>query len=129
MKFWERVRRDLQSAVKEGADLFKVGTTALSVETKRMAKKGTLAMREETRRMVRLSKLRYQLYRENQKAQSLFAEIGGKVYDLASKDLEGFKADEGLKKLILETQQIEERVKTLESEIEGLSKKHQKKAA
>lgn len=129
MKSWERVKRDLQLAVKEGADLFKVGTTTLSAETRRMAKKGAFAMREETRRMARLGKLRYQVYRLNQRARNNFTEIGGKVYDLASKDLKRFKLDEKLKKLILETQQIEGHVKTLESEIRKLSKKNQKKAA
>ena len=129
MKFWERVKKDLHLAMEEGVDLFKEGTATFTKEARRMANKGAATMREETRRMARLGRLRYQVYRLNQKAQTNFTEMGGKVYDLASKDLKRFKLNEGLKKLILENKEIERQVETLESEIRKLSKKKQKKAA
>ena len=129
MRFWERVNKDLRLAMKEGVDLLKEGTSTLTTEARRLTKKGAASMKAGARRMTRLGKLRYEVYRLNRKAHSKFADMGGQVYDLTSKDLTKFKMDEQLKKLILETRQIEERIKTLESEIRRLVKSKQKRAA
>jgi cell division protein FtsB len=129
MGFWERVKKDLQVAVREGVGLLKEGSTTLTTEASRLTKKGAVTVRSETRRVAKLGKLRYQLYLLNRKAQSRFMEIGGMVYDQASKDLEGFRLDAKLRELVLETQQIEEQIQTLDSEILSLSKGKQNKAA
>lgn len=129
MGFWERVKKDLQVAMREGVDLLKEGSTTLTTEASRLTKKSAVSVRNEARRMAKLGKLRYQLYLLNRKAQAKFTEIGGKVYDLASQDLEGFKLDEKLRELILETQQIEKQIQTMDSEILSLSKGKQREAA
>jgi hypothetical protein len=129
MGFWERVKKDLQVAMQEGVDLLKEGTATLTTKASRLTKKGAVSIKSEAHCMAKVGKLRYQLYQLNRKAQAKFTEIGGQVYDLASKDLEGFKLDEKSRKLILETQQIEKQIQALESEILGLSKGRQKTAA
>ncbi len=144
MKFWDRVKKDLQIAVKEGTELFKEGRTALSTEARRMAKKGAATMTAEAQKMVKegvatarkgaatvtaeaqrmtqAADLRLQLFRLNQKAQDKFAEIGGRVYDSAVKNPKGIRLDEMARKLILEAKRIEGQIKKLKSEIDRVSK-------
>ncbi len=129
MGFWDRVRKDLQHAMKEGVDLLKEGTSTLRTEARRVAEKGAATMTTEARRMTQLGKLRYRISRLNQKAASNFSEIGGRVYDLASEDLKAFKFDEKLEKLVMDTKAIESEIKKLEGEVRKLSKKKEKSAA
>jgi len=144
MKFWDRVKKDLQVAVKESAELLKEGTAVLSTEARRMATKGAATMTEEAermmkegvatarkgaatvtgeaRRMTRVANLRLQLFRLNQKAQEKFAEIGGQVYDSAVKDPKSLRLDATTQKRIQEAKQIEEQIRKLKSEIDRASK-------
>jgi len=144
MKFWDRVKKDLQVAVKESAELLKEGTAVLSTEARRMATKGAATMTEEAermmkegvatarkgaatvtgeaRRMTRVANLRLQLFRLNQKAQEKFAEIGGQVYDSAVKEPKSLRLDATTQKRIQEAKQIEEQIRNLKSEIDRASK-------
>jgi hypothetical protein len=144
MKFWDRVKKDLQVAVKESAELLKEGTAVLSTEARRMATKSAATMTEEAermmkegvatarkgaatvtgeaRRMTRVANLRLQLFRLNQKAQDKFAEIGGQVYDSAVKNPKSLRLDATIQKRIQEAKQIEEQIKKLKSEIDHASK-------
>jgi len=144
MKFWDRVKKDLQVAVKESTELLKEGTAVLSTEARRMATRGAATMTEEAermmkegvatarkgavtvtteaRRMTRVANLRLQLFRLNQKAQDKFAEIGGQVYDSAVKNPKGLRLDAKTKKRIQEAKLIEEQIKKLKSEIDRASK-------
>ena len=144
MKFWDRVKKDLQVAVKESTELLKEGTAVLSTEARRMATKGAATMTEEAermmkegvatarkgaatvtgeaRRMTRVANLRLQLFRLNQKAQEKFAEIGGQVYDSAVKDPKGLRLDATTQKRIQEAKRIEEQIRKLKSEIDRASK-------
>jgi hypothetical protein len=112
MKFWDRVKKDLQIAVKEGSELFREGKTLLTAEAKRMAEKGpagmttkaqkmmkkgvktaqkgAAALKAEAQRMAQIANLRYQLFRLNEEAQEKFAEIGGQIYDTAAKNQRAF---------------------------------------
>ena len=148
MKFWDRVKKDLQIAMKEGGELFKEGTTMLTTEARRMAEKGAASMSAEAqkmmkegvktakkgaatvtaeaRRMTQIANLRYQLFRLNQKAQDKFAEIGGQIYDTAARTQKGVRLNERVRKLVLEAKQIEGKVKKLKSEIDRLSKGQKK---
>jgi len=145
MKFWDRVKKDLQIAVKESTELFKEGTAVLSTEARRMATKGAATMTAEAERMMkegvatarkgaataaaeagrltRVANLRLQLFRLNQKAQDKFAEIGGQVYDSAAKKPKGFRLDPMTQKRIQEAKRIEEQIKKLKSEIAKASKR------
>ncbi len=121
MGFWDRIKKDLQIAMKEGVDLLKEGTTTLATGARRMAKKGATTVRAETQRLTRLSRLRYELFRLNQKAKDKLTEIGGQVYDLASENLNGFELNDKARKLIVEAKKIEERTKELKAQIQELS--------
>jgi len=122
MGFWDRVKKDLHLVMKEGADLFKEGTTTLSAEARRMAKKGTASVKAEAHRMSRIANLRLQLFRLNQKAQAQLSEIGGCVYDMAGKNPEGFQLNGKLKKSILEAKKVEIQISRLNQDIKRLSK-------
>jgi hypothetical protein len=122
MKFWERVKKDLRVAMREGADLLKEGSAALRTEAGRFTRQSAVSVRSEARRMARLGRLRYQLYRANRKAQIKFAEVGGKVYDLASEDLKKVKVNRELRELMLEIRGIEGQIRVLDSEIANLSR-------
>jgi hypothetical protein len=145
MKFWDRVKKDLQLAVKESTELFKEGTAVLSTEARRMAKKGAATMTAEAQkmmkegvatakkgaatvtaeaqRMTKVANLRVQLFGLNQKAQDKFAEIGGQVYDSAMKKPKDLQLDEKARKLVLEAKKIEGQIKKLKSEIDRVSKR------
>jgi hypothetical protein len=145
MKFWDRVKKDLQIAVKEGTELFKEGRAALSTEARRMAKKGAATMTAEAQkiakagvvatarkgaatvtaeaqRMARIANLRFQLFQQNQKARNKFAEIGGQVYDSALKNPKGVRLNAKTRRQISEAKQIEGQIKKLKSEIDHVSK-------
>lgn len=144
MKFWDRVKKDLEVAMKEGAELFKEGRTVLSTEARRMAKtgaaklpaearkmmkqgvasarKGAATVTAEAQRMAKIANLRYQLFQMNQKAQDKFAELGGRIYDSAAKNPKSIRLDVKARKLILEAKQIEGQTKKLKSEINRVSK-------
>jgi len=148
MKFWDRVKKDLQIVMKEGGELFKEGKAALTTEARRMAEKGAASMSAETQKMLRkgvksakrsaaavkakarritqIANLRYQLFRLNQKAQDKFTEIGGQIYDMAAKTQKGIRVNERVRKLVLETKQIEGQIKKLKSEIDRLLKQQKK---
>jgi hypothetical protein len=144
MKFWERVKKDMRVAMKEGADLIKVGTAVLATETRRVTKKGAASMSVEARkmmdegvksarkgaatvtaeaqRMTRIANFRYQLFRENQTAHEKFTEIGGLVYDRSEKTkADHIRLDGKVGHLIQEAKKIEGRIRKLEAEIKRLS--------
>ncbi|HTN42639.1 MAG TPA: hypothetical protein VMN77_02465 [Nitrospiria bacterium] len=145
MKFWDRVKKDLQSAVKESTELFKEGTSVLSTEARRMAqkgaatmtaeaqkmmkegvataKKGAASVTAEAQRMTKVAKLRVRLIGLNQKAQDKFTEIGGQVYDSAVKNPKDLRLNEKARKLVLEAKQIEGQIKKLKSELGRVSKR------
>lgn len=144
MGFWNRVKKDLRLAVKEGTDLIKEGTSVLTTETRRVTKKGAAGMsvearkmmeegvatakkgaaivQAETRRMSHVANLRYQLFRENQDAQTKFAEIGGAVYDLSAKSPKNVPLNGKVRRLVLDAKQIEGRIRKLKLEIDRFSK-------
>jgi len=145
MKFLDRVKKDLQIAVKEGTALWKEGTAVLSTEARRMAKKGAATMTAEAKkmakagvvatarkgaatvtaeaqRMARVTNLRFQLFQQNQKARNKFAEIGGQVYDSALKNPKGVRLNANTRRQISEAKLIEGQIKKLKSEIARVSK-------
>jgi len=144
MKFWERVKKDLRIAMKEGADLIKEGTAVLATETRRVTKKGASSVSIEARKMMeegvksarkgaatvtaeaqrmsRMANLRYQLFRENQIAHDKFTEIGGLIYDRSEKTKsDHIPLDGKVANLIQDAKKIEGRVRKLEAEIKRLS--------
>jgi hypothetical protein len=121
MGFRQRVKKDLQSALREGADLIKEGTALLGAQASAAAREGAASITSGTRRLTSLGQVRYQLFQLNRKAEANFAEIGSKVYDLASSGRDELKINEPLRKLIANTQTIEKQIKTLEAKAKKLS--------
>ena len=72
--------------------------------------------------MTAVGQIRYQLFQLNRQAEAKCAEIGSKVYDLASNGRGEVKLTEPLRKLIASTQVIERQIKTLETKAEKLSR-------
>jgi hypothetical protein len=121
MGFRQRVKKDLQSALREGADLIKTGTALLGAQASAAAKRGAASVKSETQRLSNLGQVRYQLFQLNRQAEANFAEIGSKVYDLALNGRDELKINEPLRKLIANTQVIEKQIKTLEAKAKKLS--------
>jgi len=121
MGFGDRVKKDLQAALHEGANLIKEGTSILGAQASLAAKKGAASVKAETQRLGRLGQVRYQLFQLNREAQDNFAKIGSKVYELTSNGRGELKINEPLRKLITGTQAIEKQIKTLEAKAHKLS--------
>lgn len=129
MKFWERVKKDLSVALKEGSDLVKQGTASLRSEAKTMAKKGASSarrgadsVREEASRVAKLGNHRYRLFRLNQDAQKIFTEIGGRIYEQTKEGKSGVTLDEETSSLIEKAVKTEEKILALKEDIKNLSK-------
>lgn len=123
MEFLQRVKKDLGFAMKEGVDLIKEGATTLSSKTSRIAKKSAASVRSEANRVTLIGNLRFQNFRLNREAKEKFSELGGRIYDQASKKTKDYHFDETTQKLISKIQKIEERIKKTKTEIQILSKK------
>ncbi len=128
MNFWERVRKDLSAAIKEGSDLVKQGTASLRSEAKTMAQKGASSARKgadsvrgEASRVAHIGNHRYRLFRLNQDAQKLFAEIGGRVYEQAKEGDTQITLDDKTASLIEKGIKTETKILTLKEEIKNLS--------
>jgi len=123
MGFLQRVKKDLQLAMKEGMDLFKEGTKAFTTKTRRIAKKSTASVKSEGARVGKIGKLRVQHFWLNKEAQKKFTDIGGRIYDQVSNKTKEYHFDEPTQTLISETEKIEGKIKKVEAEIQSLSKK------
>jgi cell shape-determining protein MreC len=121
MGFGQRVKKDLELALQEGANLIKEGTALLGAQASVAAKKGAASLKSETQRLTKLGQVRFQLFQLNRQAQDNFTKIGSKVYELASDSREELKINEPLRKLIADTQAIEKQIKTLEAKAKKLS--------
>lgn len=130
MTFWDRVKRDLTIAIKEGTDLFKEGTSSLRREAKTFAKKGATtakkgadSVRNEAQRVAQIGNARYKLFRLNQTAQKIFSDIGGRVYEQTKGGKTNISLDEKTTSLMEKALKTENSIKNLKEEIKGLSKK------
>ncbi|HEX9758382.1 MAG TPA: hypothetical protein VGB26_11400 [Nitrospiria bacterium] len=126
MGFWQRVKKDLQLAMQEGADLFKEGTTTFTTKTRRIAKKSSASVKTEATRVGKIGKLRYQHFWLNKEAQKKFADIGGRIYDQVSNKTIEYHFDEPTQTLISEIEKMEGQIKKVKGEIQSLSKKGEK---
>ncbi len=122
MRFWDRIRKNLGQGMSEGMDVVKEKAAIMSEQAGKMAKKGATTFRAEAQRVATIGKLRYRKLRLTQQAHGKLGELGGRVYDLASKDSKKFRLDPKSQKLITEAKRIEGQIKKLDSEIQKLSK-------
>ncbi len=112
--------------MQEGVDLFKEGTANLSTKTGGFARKSTASVKAEANRVAKIGKLRYKHFRMNREAHKKFADIGGRIYDLTTKNKVDLSLDEPTQVLISDIHQIEEEIKQVEAEIQGLSRSSKK---
>ena len=91
MDFWESVKRDLQKGLKEGATVVKVKAEELTDEGKK----------------------RYKVYELKAKVQSKVEGLGGRVYDLSSKNKNPMQ-DKKVKAIITCIKKLEARIAKLE---------------
>jgi len=104
MSFWEKVKEGLKRAAEEGWIIAKEGAKVAAKKTEKMAK---------------IAKLRYQIYTLHREAEKRFAEIGGRVYDMANPPCENPFSDAEIKRVIEEIRQIEEKVQSLQEKLHG----------
>jgi hypothetical protein len=121
MGFGQRVKKDLELALQEGAQLIREGSALLGAQASSAAKKGAASLKSETQRLTNLGQVRYQLFQLNRRAQENFSKIGSTVYELTSNGRGELKINEPLRKLIADTQAIEKQIKTLETKAKKLS--------
>lgn len=121
MGFGQRVKKDLEMALQEGALLIKEGTALLGAQASSAARKGAASLKSETQRLTSMGQVRYQLFQLNRQAQENFSKIGSKVYELASNGREELKINDPLRKLIADTRAIEKQIKVLEARVKKLS--------
>jgi hypothetical protein len=99
MGLWDRVKKDIQKGVDEGIAAVRKGAAVAVEKAEELAEEG---------------KRRYKVFELKMKVQSNFTELGGKVYDLASKgsknpllDAKVLSAINGVKKLEAQIAKLE----------------------
>ncbi|HLC18890.1 MAG TPA: hypothetical protein VJM57_07755 [Thermodesulfobacteriota bacterium] len=102
MSFWENVNEELKRAAKEGWEAVKDSA--------------------------KIGKNRYKVHTLHKKAEKLFAEIGGIVYDMAKPPYENPLSRPAVLKLIEDIKKIEQESTALEEEIAKTRKKEAGKA-
>jgi hypothetical protein len=70
MGFWEKIQKDIRENIKEGLEIVKEGSSAVSEKIEKLTDEG---------------KKTYKIFTLNMKVQDEFAKLGGKVYDLSFK--------------------------------------------
>ena len=128
MEIWERVKKDLQIAMREGSKIFKKGSASFTVEARKMAKKGTATMTVEARRLAEMGRLRYEVYRLAQKTHTQYAELGEAIAGQLPKDPtdlkvnQAFKLNPKLKGLIGDVKEAQNQINKMQSKIASLMK-------
>ncbi len=106
MGLWDRIKKDVKKGIDEGVAAVRQGATVAVEKAEELAEEG---------------KKRYKVFELKQKVHSNFTELGGKVYDLASKGSKNPMLDPKVKSAI-------SGIKRLEGQIARLEKSSTKKA-
>lgn len=112
MAFWERVREDLKKAAKESWEVAKSGAKITAAKGKEVAK---------------VEKLRYKAFMTQRRAQGLFSDLGGAVYEMAKPPYENPLSKSEVIKIIEGIRKLEEEVSKVESEIDKTKKEYKEK--
>ncbi|MDI6743767.1 MAG: hypothetical protein QMD07_00150 [Thermodesulfovibrionales bacterium] len=113
MGLWDRVKKDIQKGVDESIAAVRKGATVAVEKAEELAEEG---------------KMRYKVFELKMKVQSNFTDLGGKVYDLASKGLKNPSADSKVKSTIASIKKLEAKIARLEKTGSKTSKKASKKS-
>ncbi|MBI5599331.1 MAG: hypothetical protein HY890_06275 [Deltaproteobacteria bacterium] len=106
--FWSRVKEDLKKAAQEGWDVVKEGAKVTAEKSEAVAK---------------VVKLRYDVHKCHKRAEKLFCDLGGAVYDMAKPPYENPLSKPDVTRLVEEIKGIEAEAAKLKAEIEAIRKK------
>jgi len=107
MAFWDRVSEELKRAATEGWEAVKAGTKVAAEKSEEVAKTG---------------KLRYKSHTVHKKADKLFGQLGGIVYDMAEPPFENPLLRADVQKLIEDIKQAELEATSIDEEVERVKK-------
>ncbi len=107
MAFWDRVSAELIKAAAEGWEAVKAGTKVAAEKSEEVAKTG---------------KLRYKSHTVHKKADKLFGQLGGIVYDMAEPPFENPLLRADVQKLIEDIKQVELEATAIDEEVERVKK-------
>lgn len=138
MGFWDNVRKDLNTAIRQGVVQVKKQTSVISREARKMAEKGASTFKveatriaekgtTEAKRLAELGQLRFKLFRLNQRAQETFTAIGGALYDAAPKNARSVPLNEKIRKRLQEARLIESQLKKIKRQIQALNPSSKRK--
>jgi hypothetical protein len=100
MGLWDRVKKDIQKGVDESIAAVRKGATVAVEKAEELAEEG---------------KRRYKVFELKMKVQSNFTELGGKVYDLASKSAKSPLLDAKVKAIMAGIKKLEAQIARLEN--------------
>lgn len=100
MGLWDRVKKDVKKGIDEGVAAVKQGAVVAVEKAEELAEEG---------------KRRYKIFELKQKVHSNFTELGGKVYDLASKSAKSPLLDARVKTAIANIKKLEAQIAKLEN--------------
>lgn len=99
MGLWDRIKKDVKKGIDEGVAAVRQGATVAVGKAEELAEEG---------------KRRYKIFELKQKVQSNFTELGGKIYDLASKGAKNPFLDAKVKSSISWIKKLEAQIAKLE---------------
>ncbi len=107
MAFWDRVSAELIKAAAEGWEAVKAGTKVAAEKSEEVAKTG---------------KLRYKSHTVHKKADKLFGQLGGIVYDMAEPPFENPLLRADVQRLLEDIKQVEQEATSIDEEVERVKK-------
>lgn len=99
MGLWDRIQKDIQKSIDESISAMRKGATVAVEKAEELAAEG---------------KRRYRIFELKMKVQSDFTDLGGKVYDLASKESKNPLSDAKVKSAITGIKKLEAQIAKLE---------------
>ncbi|MBI5560022.1 MAG: hypothetical protein HY883_01960 [Deltaproteobacteria bacterium] len=112
MAFWERVKEDLKKAAKESWEVAKGGAKIAAAKSKEVAQ---------------VEKLRLKAVTTRKKAEKLFYELGGAVYELAKPPYGNPLQNAKVTKIIEEIRKLEDEIGKVEAEIKKTKEEYKEK--
>jgi hypothetical protein len=100
MGLWDRVKKDVKKGIEEGVAAVRQGANVAVEKAEELAEEG---------------KRRYKIFELKQKVHSNFTELGGKVYDLASKSAKSPLLDAKVKATMAGIKKLEVQIARLEN--------------
>ncbi|MBC8412569.1 hypothetical protein H8E50_02705 [bacterium] len=101
MSFWDSVQDDMKKNLKEGLDIFKEGSAAVSQKLEQLTDDG---------------KKKYKVFNLNMKVQDEFTELGGQIYDLIQKKSKNPTGNKQVASIIKKIKKLEDEIAQLEAD-------------